>query len=87
MRVRVRAKAGQGEGEGSNPDLTLPLTCITSMAACSMPTRSTLLRGRPKESAWTIDGGVMVVVVVGVVVVVLLLLLVGVAVVRWQGMA
>ena len=76
--MRVKAGQGEGEGEGSNPDLTLTLTCITSVAACSMPTRSTLLRGRPKESAWTIDGGVMLVVVV----VLLLLLLVGVAVVR-----
>ena len=59
--MRVKAGQGEGEGEGSNPDLTLTLTCITSVAACSMPTRSTLLRGRPKESAWTIDGGVMLV--------------------------
>ena len=74
MRVRVKAGQGEGEGEGSNPDLTLTLTCITSVAACSMPTRSTLLRGRPKESAWTIDGGVILLL--------LLLLLLGVAVVR-----
>ena len=44
-----------------------------------MPTRSTLLRGRPKESAWTIDGGVMLVLVLVVVVVVVV---VGIAVVR-----
>ena len=75
MRVRVKAGQGEGEGEGSNPDLALPLTCITSMAACSMPTRSTLLRGRPKESAWTIDGGVMLLPLLLLLLLPLLLLL------------
>ena len=50
-----------------------------------MPTRSTLLRGRPKESAWTIDGGgmlLLLLLLLLLVVVVVVVVVVGVAVVR-----